>query len=822
MKRAVLALVAMTVVAVSQRVHAQDRAGSSACGNCAADVRRVLVIGAHPDDEDTQLIAWLQRGGRAETAYLSLTRGDGGQNLIGNELGEQLGIIRTEELFAARRVDGAHQFFTRAYDFGFSKSAVETYAHWPKDSLLNDVVTVVRSWRPHVIVAIFSGTPRDGHGQHQVSALMAREAYESAGDTVRFPVKTFGPAWTPLKLYRHAWFSPTAATLRINVGEYNPELRRSYAEIAGESRSQHRSQGFGALQRRGVVWDQFAREASRVNESTPAAAERSLFDGIAAREPGIASNGPFANVAPHIAMEAIADRQNLAVGDSASVLVTLYNRSAKAVRVLPEGTENLRLAASGLARSSTIVLPDSSFQWQMYLKGTTLSRPWWLAQPRSGDLFVPALPRLQDPAGWRDIPEDVRNRHNVVTALVTLATPGDRTPKANTGRESAASGGQPQVARSAALIAEAPVVYRFVDPVRGDIQRPIAVTPEVSVTLDRPTELARAGVQVDRFFNVTLRSAFTKATPITVSLSLPSGLTADSTSRTLTVDSAGTRTLTFRVRGKVPEGIHQIKATATVAGRTYETGYVPIDYGHIAPQRIYRPSQVSLRAVDVNVPASLHVAYVRGVGDNVEPALEQLGIPVTLIEPRYIPTSDLSKYTTVVVGPRAYEASKELIDNNPYLLNYAKNGGTLVVQYGQYEMTRPGMMPYPISISRPHDRVTEETAPITILDSSAVVLRQPNTIRAEDFAGWVQERGLYMPRTFDERYRPIVALNDPGEPVNRGGIMVAPYGKGLYVYTTLAFFRQLPAGVPGASRLFVNLLSLSSEQTRRAAAGVGN
>jgi hypothetical protein len=247
-------------------------------------------------------------------------------------------------------------------------------------------------------------------------------------------------------------------------------------------------------------------------------------------------------------------------------------------------------------------------------------------------------------------------------------------------------------------------------------------------------------------------------------------------------------------------------------------GYIPIDYEHITPERIYRPAQVAIHALDISVPAGLRVGYVRGVGDNVEPSLEQLGIPVTPIEPRAIPTVDLSKFTTVVVGPRAYQASRDLIDNNPYLLNFAKNGGTLVVQYGQYEMTRPGMMPFAISIARPHDRVTEETAPITIVDASSAALKKPNVITSADFSGWVQERSLYMPRTFDEHYRPVVELNDPGEPANKGGIMVAPYGKGLYVYTTLAFFRQLPAGVSGATRLFVNLLSMNNGDVPSASA----
>ena len=754
-------------------------------------VRRVLLVGAHPDDEDTNLIAWLQRGGRAETAYLSLTRGDGGQNLIGNELGEELGIIRTEELLAARRVDGAHQFFSRAYDFGFSKSAEETYAHWPKDSLLNDVVTVVRAWRPHVIVAMFSGTPRDGHGQHQVSALLAREAYDVAGDTIRFPVSKFGPAWTPEKFYRTARFQPDSATLKVNVGEYDPDLRRSFAEIAGESRSQHKSQGFGALQRKGVVWNYVTRVATRVNAGTPASAEKSIFDGVRmAAPPGTRDGGPYAAIRPHLALEAFADRRNLALGDSARVVATFYNRSDQTVYVRPQQLGNLRLISP--SDTAAAVAPDSSFSWELYLKGEKLTQPWWLTSPRNGDLFSPPLPRLGDVDGWVYTPEDRRTKPDMVSVFVY-----NRKPR----------GPQP------ALVKEEPVSFRFLDAVRGDIQRPIAVTPRVSVSLDHRRELARANLDLDRFFNVTLRSAVMRSMPVTVSLNLPSGLSADSASRTVTVDSAGTRTISFRVRGRLSPGAHTISASATADGATYDTGYIPIEYEHISPQRMYGAARTTLSAVDLNVPNSTHIGYIQGVGDNVAASLEQLGIPVTTIDPRNIPAVELTKFSAVVVGPRAYEAHRELVDNNNYLLAYAERGGTLVVQYGQYEMMRPGIMPYSIAISRPHDRVTEEVAPIRILDARASALNRPNEIRAADFAGWVQERGLYMPRTFDERYHPLLELNDPGAPPNRGGIIVAPYGKGLYVYTTLAFFRQLPAGVPGATRLFVNLLSLDSAST---------
>lgn len=787
MKRAAIAFVALMSVMAPRFLHGQDRGVVAWLGgrkDPVADTRRVLVIAAHPDDEDTQLIAWLQKGDRAETAYLSLTRGDGGQNLIGNELGEQLGVIRTEELLAARRVDGAHQFFTRAYDFGFSKTAEETFAHWPKDSLLNDVVKVVRAFRPHVIVAVFSGTPRDGHGQHQVSAILAKEVFEAAAaDTVRFPVSEFGRGWTPLKFYRFAGFALAEPTIRINVGEYNPTLGKSYAEIAGESRSQHKSQGFGTVQRKGVVIDALRRESTRVNASTPADKEQSIFDGIEVPPPAAVEVSQVIRATRNaLSLDAFADRQNVALGDSARVTATLYNRSRETVRfVVGTGTSST---------SGFLVAPDSTYRWTFYVKGREITQPWWLATPRNGDLFSRQVPMATDAMIFAGdlirTSEDQRGRGNLALAKVLVTASDSDT------------------------YLTAPIVYRYVDPVRGEIQRPLTTAPALSVTLDRAVELARANAPLDRFFNVKLRSAVMSKRPVTVTLNLPAGLSADSASRTITLDSAGSRTVTFHVHGRLTPGAHALSAVGKMDGTTYSNGYIPIEYEHITPERIYRPSTVTISAIDAAVPANLKVAYIPGVGDNVEPTLVQLGIPVTIVQPVEIPTVNLSKFTTVVVGPRAYQASRELINNNPYLLNYARNGGTLVVQYGQYEMTQPGMMPYAVTLSRPADRITEEVAPLTILDEKSPAFNYPNKITPADFTGWVQERSLYMPRTFDAQYHPLLSGSDPGEPSNRGAILVTPYGKGLYVYTTLAFFRQLPAGVPGGARLFVNLLSMKA------------
>src|SRR5437868_1470451 len=342
---------------------------------------RVLWIAAHPDDEDTNIIAWLARGRGVEIAYMSLTRGDGGQNLIGNELGEALGVIRTEELLAARRIDGAHQYFGREYDFGFSKTADETRTHWPQDSVLNDVMTVMRAFRPHIVITTFSGTPRDGHGHHQISAIVARDAYNMASDTVRFPVAQFGKPWTPLKLYRLARFSPQDRTLAINVGEYNPYLGLSYQEIAADSRSQHKSQGQGTVRQKGVVWDYLMRADSRV-PAPPAKEEQSIFAGLDTTRLVVRDGRLTPPTVPTVEMEAIADRQALAVGETARVTVTIYNRGHSPIQFARVPAE-----PSG----SRTLLPDSSYRWTDDYKGTEITQPWWLAQPRIGDLFAPRI-----------------------------------------------------------------------------------------------------------------------------------------------------------------------------------------------------------------------------------------------------------------------------------------------------------------------------------------------------------------------------------------------------------------------------------------------
>lgn len=738
---------AMATISMPRFLNAQERGiVAIAEAKAAAGVHsRVLVIGAHPDDEDTQLIAWLARGHRAETAYLSLTRGDGGQNLIGNELGEALGVIRTQELLAARRIDGAHQYFTRAYDFGFSKTADETFSHWPRDSVLGDMVKIVRGFRPDIIVSVFSGTPRDGHGHHQVAGKLARVVYDVAADTVQFPVNKFGRPWTVSKFYRGARFSRSDGTISMNVGEYDPILGLTYAEIAAQSRSQHKSQGFGTAPRKGVVMDYLRREATRVNESTPADSERSIFAGIdTTRTITVADENQVALAESGVDVEAVSDRARVAVGDSVAVHIAVYRRG----------------------------VVDSSSLHTIYVHGDRITEPYWLRRPRVGDLFAFASDSISD---------DAREKSSWIPVSVSL--PGH-----------------------APIIVRTPAIYRYADPVLGEIERPLITAPGISVTFARNVELARAGEPLDRTFQVTVRSSWPAEHSVTVALQLPAGLRTDSASRKIQLDAGATRTITFHTSGRLAVGLHHVRAMVVDGAQRDSIGFIPIEYPHITLQLMYRGADVAIQAVNVVVPSHATIGYVQGVGDNVADALRDLGLAVLQIDPAALPTADLSRFSTIVVGPRAYQANPLLVDNNIYLMNYVRRGGNLVVQYGQTEMQQPGLMPYPITLSRPAARVTDETAPVTIIEPRNPLLDTPNRITSADFAGWVQERATYMPSTFDSHYSTMLRMNDPGEAPNSAGILSTTLGKGRYTYVTLALFRQLPAAVPGGARIFANLL----------------
>ncbi|HEX7938974.1 MAG TPA: PIG-L family deacetylase, partial [Gemmatimonadaceae bacterium] len=756
---------------------AQER-GAAALGELVDGLgvnTRVLMIGAHPDDEDTFLITWLQRGRHVETAYLSLTRGDGGQNLIGNELGEALGVIRTQELLAARRIDGAEQYFTRAFDFGFSKDTIDTYKHWQRDSILNDVVRVVRAFRPHVIIAVFSGTPRDGHGHHQVSGLLARAAYDLAGDTAKYPVRGFGQPWIPLKFYRAARFNPQAATLSMNVGEYSPLLGRSYGEIAGESRSQHKSQGFGVLQEKGPIIDYVQREATRVNAATVANTEKSIFDGldttwarfqgvvtepaarlalealpraIAKAQSAFDARSPERLIAPlrtvhtalhdtwpkcgapcltgseserdlqlalltatrrldaaaqlasGITVEAVAAREVVPERGRVPVTITVYNRGRDTVRVSRPGAagKDNEFVMPGRALAPGARMVDSV----MY-DAVTTTEPAWLRRGRVGAMFAEG-PGTENAATIRDYYD----------YLVDLDSPAaDPLP------------GRAPVAPPFSFMLRAPITVRIADQVRGELWRPLSIVrAPVELSLTAASIYAPVATDLDFAVDVHVRANDDSTRDVLVTLNVPAGLTPDSVSRHLRVGGRNPESVVkFRVRGRFARvGTRNISAIVSWGSQLSGNGSQLINYDHITPQRINHRAIMDVAVVDVKVPDKLRVAYVPGVGDNVAPTLTQLGIPTTVMSAAEIGRADLSGYSTVVIGTRAYEAHPELLAANPKLFDFARKGGVLLVQYGQYEMTQPGAMPYPITLARPADRVTEEDAAVTIDAPNAMEL----------------------------------------------------------------------------------------------------
>ena len=850
---AVLVLLALAPVTVT----AQKRQDLTTLAKEVANVgvtTRVLMIGAHPDDEDSALLAWLAAGGHADAAYLSLTRGEGGQNFIGDERGDLLGVVRTEELLAARRADGAHQFFARAYDFGFSKSAEEALSRWNRDSVLRDVVAVIRAYKPHIIISVWQGTPADGHGHHQASGILAREAFRAAGDSIAFPASaTNGLApWSPAAIYslvfrRAATPDVAQGNVGIDAGEYDPLLGESYAQLAARGRSMHKSQEQGTPQRRGSEWHVLQRVAASASARCPVAKAPGLFDCVDSRwsrlrgglpvrvraqldsiEPTLAAArralGGAATASPNalvrelarlnrleqrlsaaaraagdadaiatldialrrsaralagaatVEIDATATSDMVAVGDSVPVRVAVRARDGVGMRVLGASFGGADVEPSSPVVRDATLAPRDSFVVETPLVGARPTQPWWLADGHQGDRY--AAP-LQTVAADLRVPS--------ATATVRAIIAGDSVDLA------------------------VPVIRRRTDAIEGDVERPLAVVPAVSVAFERPIEYVRSGVPIDRNIHVIVRTARPSDETIAIRLELPAGLSSQPVSQNILPAGGGrARVASFHVTGTAGTGDLTVRAVATADGREYSRGYVPVTYEHIEPRMVFSDARLALEGVSVRLPANTVVGYVKGATDDEPAALSQLGFDVRLLDPDTLADASLARYGAIVIGPRAYARQPGLVTNNRYLLDYVHRGGTLVVQFGREELRAPGLFPFPLTISLGNqDRVTDETSPVAILDSASRVLNYPNRISTADFAGWTQERATYIPREFDPRYRTVLALHDPGGEPMPGALLIAPYGRGTYIYCTLALFRQLPDAVPGAARLMANLLAAS-------------
>lgn len=860
--------------------------------------KRVLMIAAHPDDENTELLTVLARGMGVEAAYLSLNRGEGGQNLIGNELGEGLGLLRTEELLAARRLDGASQFFTRAYDFGFSKSLDDTWAHWPRDSVLKDVVRIVRRFRPQVIVRIFSGTPRDGHGQHQAAGWAAQEAFKIAGDSSRFPellTQEGIPAWQPLKLYRSTSFDTAGTTFTLQGGVLDPAVGQSYHQIAMRGRSLHRSQDMGQLQGIGPslvrvrleedrtgsgVQEFFAgidttlgalQDASRPEDRERYLREigryRALVDSArrlpeagapvarvllaakaALQEARTHRNraGTFAQDpleaqferldwiiqrAEGLLIDGVADDERVVKGQRTTVTVTAWNGGTDTLEVggrTPVGGDT--------SDSSVVLLPGAVARWvynDTVSVGPEESAPYFLRRPRAGDLYRWPYSRYQDEvrpqAHWmmfQMLPPDFG-----LQGRPFQNSPGVGLRFRRLGQDD-----------QSWLYAGRELTWRTNDQARGEVRRPILVVPRVDVRLDPVNEVWRAGSLAPQQFTVTIRHGARDTTLGTVALELPAGWKPLPAQKfTLTREDEEQKFSFSITPTALPAGRYEVRAVATDLQRNkYDLGVLQVDYPHIHPRSYLRPAVAMVHVAPIAFPVLSRLGYVRGAADQVPEALESVALPVELLTGQDLATRSLSRYSVIVIGPRAWETDPGLRAANDRLLEYARNGGTVIVQYQQYAYFNGNFAPFGLTVggqsvgvsnaatmtsrgaggspatpaSNTHDRVTDESAAVTILNPRDPVMLTPNRIGPDDWKDWVQERGLYFARKWAPEWKPVLAMHDPGESPLEGSLLISKVGKGTYVYTGIAFFRQLPAGVTGAYRLFANLLALARRPAR--------
>jgi LmbE family N-acetylglucosaminyl deacetylase len=796
-------------------------------GELAAGIRRlgvtgsVLYVAAHPDDENTRLLAWLAGGRGLRAGYLSMTRGDGGQNLIGTEQDELLGLIRTHELLAARRIDGAEQMFTRARDFGYSKSADETLRIWGRDEVLADVVLAIRRFQPDLIVTRFTTKPPN-HGHHTASALLAEEAFAAAADPSRFP-EQLGQLqpWKADRLLNNVstWnLQPNAdmsAYLKVDVGGFDPLLGRSWGEVSAESRSQHKSQGFGVPAERGTLLEYF-------NPLAGTRPKSDLFEGLELtwrRWSGTdkvvqaideASNG-FNPRAPHLSIPAL-----LRVHEALSALPDANPWKALKLRE----TEALVAACAGLflevRAAETSAVPGGQVTLNVLalnrspaaLKLVTVELPGGGSVADFSELTGEKLFKVSKPVA---IPADARIstpywlREPTKGGLYTLAEPD----RALVGRPE----GEP--ALSATFVYEVggkrfsvvrPVVYVWTDPVRGELYRAFEIVPAVTATLEREVLMFPNGAT--QSVPVVLAAGKAEATG-KVRLEVPQGWRVEPAEVPFQLAARGDeRTVQFQLTP--PKGATErarLRVVVDSGGRSESWRVRTVTHEHIPPQAVRQPSEATL------VPFALatkvkRLGYIPGPGDRVAESLAAVGYEVTLLPEERLASEKLDRFEAIVVGVRAFNANPRLAIHRERLMQYVERGGRLLVQYNTNSRVGPlnaSLGPYPLEIGR--DRVTDETAAMTPVDPKEPLLSAPNKLTASDFEGWVQERGLYFASKWDERYRPVFSMNDPGEEPLRGGLLVAHHGKGTFIYTGIAFFRQLPAGVPGSYRLLANLLA---------------
>ena len=748
-----------------------------------ANGRRVLLVGAHPDDEDSRLMAILSRGLGAETAYLSLTRGEGGQNLIGTELGSTLGVLRSGELLAARRVDGAHQYFTRAFDFGFSKTPAEVFRFWPRDSVLKDMVRVIRRFRPQVIISMFSGTPRDGHGQHQVAGMLAREAFDVSGDSTRFRelwVEELLPPWTAVKFYRDYGVTE-GITLDGNVLDRATGF--TWNQIGMRSRSQHRSQDMGQLETPAGPPARIRLEARAAG--LPEVVDSGVFHGVAAPAHRDTERANKVELIAHgIVLDAFVADDEVNPGQQLPVTLMAFNGGTDTARVSFGWIERRgwrEVGGDDCPDLDRALLPGATMVCTMTIEvipGAFPDQPYFLYQDtQGGGMYQWVGEKVQ----WGE----AFDRPLQVRATLRLGAGGNTI-------------GQ-----------DVTVTRRRLDQGEGEMRDPVTIVPPVLLDVV-PNRMLWPRAMRRRSFDVLVAHTARDSSVAKVRLVVPDGWQASPAQEVTLRQEGERRLLTFEVTAPAnrPEGKVVFTAEAIVGADTVRLGAERVAYPHVTTRVVMHLAEAAVTSADVTFPTGLRVGFVRGAADQIPEALAAAGVAVRVLSAAQLSDGTLDSLDVVVIGPRAYETNIDVRRAHDRLLRFAEAGGTLIIQYQQYQFVQGGYPPLPLTIGQPHDRVTDETAAVRWLPGSAALQSGPNRMSAADFDGWVQERGLYFAATWDSAWTPLMEFDEPGEAPKRGGMLLARLGRGTVIYTGIAFFRQIPAAVPGAWRLFANLLAI--------------
>ena len=780
----------------------------------------VLYIAAHPDDENTRLLAYLANEKKYRTGYLSLTRGDGGQNLIGNEQGIDLGLIRTQELLAARRVDGAEQFFTSAYDFGYSKSPEEALKIWNHDKILGEVVWVIRRFRPDIMIARFPTTGEGGHGHHTASAILAGEAFEAAADPARYPEQlTQGvTVWQAKRLLWNTFNFGGNNTQRedqfkVNVGQYNALLGKSYGEVAAISRSQHKSQGFGVPSQRGSVTEYFKTikgeppvndlmdgietgwnriQAKGIRDSVDQLIARfdmmhpersmtallNLQKAVSSLSPGYWTKLKGEETAQLILacsgfyIEAVTDRQLISVGDSMMITVTVNNRLGGDFRSLRATVMGHEWKTDSLAVNQNV-----TGVMKFLIPGDTPpSQPYWLERGMHDGSFVVDQPNLKGLA-----------QTETLEAFFTL-TAADRV-----------------------WTFSRPVRFKYTDPVKGERFEPVQIIQPVLINASPSLVIFR---NADKNQVKPIRFSIQAKIPVKGKIELE----AYNNERDFAMPSIDsgmsrmeTRAVSFSLNSDMLKNNSRQLFGARLSSRDLPAKQYhalrKIAYDHIPDIYYHFADQVTVLKFDLATRGK-RIGYIPGAGDRVQEALEQMGYEVVTLKEQDIDMPGLKQFDAIVTGVRAYNIHEWLSNRYDALMEYVNQGGVLLVQYNTNNSIGPvkaRISPYPFTISR--SRVTDENAEVSFLQPDHPVFREPNQITRDDFKGWIQERSIYHAENIDGHYQKLLSMHDPGEKDHEGSLLVADYGKGRFIYTGLVFFRQLPAGVPGAYRIIANLLA---------------